>query len=700
MPSEPPFKWYRQAFRRVVIDTHLSAYDEKFFSEFDAQNYVEMLKLAHAQSAVVTAHSCVGFFSYPTKIGEMHPCLKGRNMFGEILDLCHANDIKVVAICVLIFDRWAYDHHPEWRIILEDGQEARNHLGFGLVKNPRHGLCCPNAPGYRAYIQAMATEILTDFDVDGIRFDMTLWPAVCYCQNCQKRYADETGGDLPRIVNWKDPEWIRFQHKREEWLLDFAEIATTAARKARPSASVEHQSSTYLFDWSVGVTYRLAKYSDFLQGDFYGDALQGSVVRKLLYNLTENLPYGFETSICERIEDHTNYKPKELLRAKAHAAIASGGAMIFIDALDPLGTLNRATYERLRDVFEEIQPYERFLGGELCQDVGVYLSTISKFNLDDNGKRANDPGLSSEFPHLKAFWNVCQALILNHIPFGVITQKDLPRLSQYSVILLPDILLMEEAEAEAFKGYVGNGGNLYASKHTSLINADGTQGGDFLLADLFGASYLGETHETYTYVAPVKGHETLLTGYSQQYPYGLSSTQIMVIPSDRVEVLGKITLPYTDPEDSNHFVSIHSNPPGAATEYPALIFNHFGKGKVIYASGTLENAVNQNFLKNLIDLFNPSFSFKAQAPGCVEVTLFHQSSQKRYLINLLNFQKELPNIPVTGIKVWVRLMSKKPVRVIVLPKEDPLLYEIQGDYIQVTIPQVETFCMVAVDYSG
>jgi hypothetical protein len=698
MSTESPLKWYQRAFRRVVIDMHLSAWDETFLSEFDAHNYVEMLKLAHAQSAVVTAHSCVGYFSYPTKVGEIHPCLKGRNLFGEVLDLCHQNDIKVVAICVLIFDRWAYDHHPEWRIVVEDGHEVRNHLGFGLVKNPRHGLCCPNAPGYRAYIQAMAAEIPTKFDVDGIRFDMTLWPAVCYCQHCQKRYADEVGGELPRIVNWKDPEWIRFQHKREEWLLDFAEIATVAARKAREGISVEHQSSTYLFDWSVGVTHHLAKYSDFLQGDFYGDALQGSVVRKLLYNLTENLPYGFETSFCERIEDHTNFKSRELLSVKAHAAIASGGAMIYIDALDPLGTLNRATYERVRDIFEEIQPYEGYLGGEFCQDVGVYLSTISKFNPDDNGKHANDPHLSSESPHLKAFWAICQTLISNHIPFGVITQKDLPRLSQHRLILLPDVLLMEEFEAEAFRTYVSNGGNLYASKYTSVTKADGSQGNDFLLADLFGVSLRGETHEDYTYVQPVTDHENLFPGYSQKYPYGLSSTQMMVAPAAGTEILAKIVLPYTNPQDSDQFVLIHSNPPGVETEYPALTFSHFGKGKVIYAAGTLETAVNQNFLKKIIDLFDLSFSFKAQAPGCVEVTLFHQSDQRRYLVNLLNFQKDLPNIPVTGIKVWIKLMDKKPVRVIALPQEQPLPFVVEGDYVQVKIPQVETLYMLALDY--
>jgi hypothetical protein len=698
MAKEPLQKWYQHAYRRVVVDMHLAGWDETFLSEFDAHNYVEMLKLARARSAVVTAHSCVGYFSYPTQVGEMHPCLNGRDLFGEVLDLCHQNDIKVVAICVVIYDRWAYDHHPEWRIILEDGQEAREHLGFGLVKNPRHGLCCPNAPSYREYIQAMATEIMTRYDVDGIRFDMTLWPAVCYCPHCQKRYQDETGEALPRIVDWTDPKWVRFQHKREEWLVDFANLATTAARKVRPGASVEHQSSTYLFDWSVGVTHHLAKHSDFLQGDFYGDALQGSVVRKLLYNLTENLPYGFETSFCERIEDHTNFKPRELLSAKAHAAIAGGGAMIFIDALDPVGTLNRATYTRLKGVFEEIEPYERYLGGDACQDVAVYLSTISKFNPADSGKRANDPSLTSESPHLTAFWNAGQTLLTNHIPFGVITQKDLPRLSQYSLILLPDILLMEEAEAEAFRAYVANGGCLYASKTSGLVRADGVKQADFMLADLFGVTFQGETKEAYTYAAPVKGYENLLAGYSQKYPFGLSSTQMLVAAGPGTEVLGTITLPYTDPADNNHFAWIHSNPPGIATRYPALTLHKYGKGRVVYASGALENAVKQNFLKAIIDLFNPSFSFKAQAPGCVELTLYHQPEQKRYRINLLNFQKDLPNIPVTGIKVWVKLNGKKPERVTVLPQAKALPFEIDGDYVRIRVPKLETFCMLAVDY--
>lgn len=41
----------------------------------------------------------------------------------------------------------------------------------------------------------------------------------------------------------------------------------------------------YPLSWSLGVTNVLAGQNDFLQGDFYGNWLEGSFVCKLLYTL-------------------------------------------------------------------------------------------------------------------------------------------------------------------------------------------------------------------------------------------------------------------------------------------------------------------------------------------------------------------------------------------------------------------------------
>ena len=147
LPATAP--WYRTAYRRHVVDMHIPDWDARFLSALDPQIYVDQLIHARIQSTVLYAHSHVGLFNYPTAIGQMHQGLRGRDFFGEVVRRCHDHNIRVVAYCSLIFDRWAYDRHPDWRIILVDGSEARDHIRFGLVKNGRHGLCCPNAPGYR-----------------------------------------------------------------------------------------------------------------------------------------------------------------------------------------------------------------------------------------------------------------------------------------------------------------------------------------------------------------------------------------------------------------------------------------------------------------------------------------------------------------------------------------------------------------------
>ena len=35
---------------------------------------------------------------------------------------------------------------------------------------------------------------------------------------------DETGRELPAVINWEEPEWVAFQRKRESWFADYAEL--------------------------------------------------------------------------------------------------------------------------------------------------------------------------------------------------------------------------------------------------------------------------------------------------------------------------------------------------------------------------------------------------------------------------------------------------------------------------------------------
>jgi hypothetical protein len=686
-------EWYKTALRRNVVDMHIPDWNDKFLSEFDPEKYVEMLKLAKVQSAVLYAHSHAGACFYPTIAGHMHKNLKGRDIFGETLKLCHKNNIKVVAYYSLIHDTWAHLAHPEFRMVKAKGE--------ALLVGGRYGMCCPNSP-YRDYVVAQIKE-LCEYDFDGIRFDMTFWSGVCYCRYCGERFVNEVGSELPTKVNWDDSRWVTFQREREEWLNEFAHLATSTVKELKPDASVEHQISTLMTPWKHGVTVDLRDECDFLQGDFYGGKLQGSFVNKLLYNLTPNRPHGFETSANIGLGEQTTLKSKELLKAKAYCALANGGAFIFIDALDPVGTLNPMVYRRMRDVFDETSVFEKYFGGEMHQDVAIFYSTESKFDPGENGEDVqNIDSWNCSKPHLDSTVGAAQAFIYGNMLFGVITRKNLDDLLKYQVVVLPNVLMMDEKEVEAVRNYVREGGSLYASKYTSLITKDGKRHEDFLLADVFGVSYVGETKEGFTYIAPTAKGKSFLSGCSEKYPLSNPDVQTVVKAHDGAEVLATTVLPYTV-RGEERFASIHSDPPGISTGSPAIVRNGYGKGMCIYNTGNTEKFKQYDkhgeiFAGIIRSLLKQPLTVESDAPKPVEITVFHQDDKKRYIINMLNFQEELPNIPVQRFRVKVHLGERKIKQLIQLPGENPVPFEIENSFVKFSAPQIETFTMLALDY--
>ena len=683
--------WYRNAWRRGVLDMHITEDNPLFMTQFDPQRFVDLMLEARLQSVVLYAHSHVGSCFYPSLIAPVHSGPAGRDIFGETVALCHSNDIAVVGYMSLIYDTLAWRAQPGWRITRSDYQ--------GHSNPGRYGVCCPNSP-YRDHAAALAGELAGGYPLQGIRFDMTFWPGVCYCPHCRRRFLDEVGGELPTVIDWFDPRWVSFARKREQWLVEFAALCTEAVRRVDPNISVEHQSSTFAHPWRFGVTTALAAQTDFLQGDFYGDIMQGSFVRKLFHNLSPGRPGGFETSVSATLSNYTALKDEALLRCKAYAALADGCAFIFIDSVDPVGTINPLVYERMGRIFEETRAHEPWTGGELQQDVAVYLSTESKGNFADNGKLVGETAdLHSHAPHIEAALGACQALIDHNIPWGVITREDLDRLGRHRVIVLPNVLMMDEAECAAFREYVRGGGMLYASRYSSLVTSEGQYLEDFMLGDVFGAQYAGETSESFTYIAPAPGQEALFgEGYSRSHPPGLEDRQLRIVARPGAHVPGELVLPWTDPADPWRFASIHNNPPGRHTGQPAIVHNHYGAGQAIYVGGDIESSENcQELFINLLHRLQSTWSFASNAPKAVEITLFHQAAERRWLINLINFQQALPNIPVRDIQVQLRV-PQTSLRLLQRPTGEEVPLERHDDGVSFTLPQLETFAMLTLEY--
>ncbi len=262
--------------------------------------------------------------------------------------------------------------------------------------------------------------------------------------------------------------------------------------------------------------------------------------------------------------------------------------------------------------------------------------------------------------------------------------------------MLSNVNLMDEEEAAAIREWVRAGGCLYASGGTSLVHTRGQLQKDFFLADVFGVSLLkADWNDREHYIAPSPAGQRFFANYDAKYPAFVKGYGLEVAAHADAEVLATTTLPWPAPEPTQ-FSSIHSNPPWVPAGRPEIVFHRFGQGRVIYCSSVLESVegLGETFIQ-LIRFLHDDYRFTVEAPGVVEATLFHQPERRRYVLTLVNFQKDLPNLPVDGIQVHLRLRER--VRAIQrLPNGEAISHRRRASAVTFAVPRLHTLAMFAI----
>ena len=286
----------------------------------------------------------------------------------------------------------------------------------------------------------------------------------------------------------------------------------------------------------------------------------------------------------------------------------------------------------------------------------------------------------------------------HHIPFGFITRTTLGRLDRHKVLILPDVNMMDDSELAAIRAWVERGGKLLATGWTSIVDTRGRVRKDFGLDEVFGVALWSPKWVAWPhYVAPRGEGEGLFGDFSPSYPAFARTTghEVATRAGSDVRVLATTTTvwPASDP---SRFSSIHSNPPWQPTDRPEVVENRFGRGRTIYCASPIETVAGlaDSFVR-LLRRLEDRFSFEADAPAAVELTLFRQLDRHRYRLSLTSFQKDLPNIPVLDIPVRLRL--PEPVhRVSHLPGDRPIEHTASDGVVRFSVPRLETLAMVAV----
>ena len=693
--------------RRVLLDMHIPDWDERFLSKLDPVAIVEAYRRAHVDAAMFYCQSHVGLCYWPTKVGEMHRGLRGRDLVGDMLRQLEGAGIEACGYYSVIFNNWAYLKQPGWRIV------PAAPIRMGGLPVPRYGVCCPNNVEYRAFVDAQIDDLTSRYRFDAFFFDMVWWPTICECSSCRTRYRRETGAEIPAEIDWLSPEWCRFQTARERWIVELTEALRSRVKKNIPSIPVYHNFAVSLFNWTRGLSFAAARHHDFLGGDFYGSSSEQLLVSHLTLNLSERRPVEFMTSVSTSLFDSNALKSPERLDEQVLAAQAFGSAFLFIDSINPDGTTNPAVYTRITEAYERVLPFADQMGGDPVQDIVVYFSSDSKMNFVENGTALRDAETGNRFyPHLNAVSGACRILQAAHLPFGVITKKQLEELGRYKVVILPNVLRMDREEVAAFRRYVNAGGGLYASRYTSLTEVNGKRHDDFMLSDVFGCHFGAAESGVGAYLRPsvdwcAKAIDPLRVCGHWNDGKALAGT-LELRPEVEGRTLARLTLPYGHPAsgavDEANWASIHAYPPWEDTERPVVVSNRFGRGRVVYSAADLEcgssEAHAQLFLALARSVAAEPFAFGADGHPAVWVNAFHQPEKKRWLVTFFNAQENLPILPIPDLKFVFRLPRKtKLVRVVEIPGSRALPYSRPEDsVIELSLRNLLHFRAMAVDY--
>ena len=655
-------------------------------SKFDPSQYVALIKQGGFESAMVYATCHNGNSYYPTRVGHMDRNLKGRDIFDETVALLRENALVPQAYHTVIFQRRYALAHPDWRITLADGSQSHRRSWYN----------CPNNPAYLEFAKSQVEEII-EYDIDSIFIDMTFWPGVCVCHTCRQKFRQQHGGEIPQVIDWADTNWVAFHRARLQWLSDFAHALTNLVKSKKPGLLVTHQGSPMLLGWYYGQSSALLQACDYTSGDFYGDRSQHRIGAKALAAFSKSIPYEFMTSRCVNLYDHTSTKSEGELLASAATTLANGGAYFFIDAINPDGTLNAPTYERLGRVASTLQPFKEKvaqLKPVIHAEVALYYSMASHVNHTHNGLSlshlvdpANNMDPTADIPCLKELVGTSAILNRTHIPYKIITDQT-NDLTDLKTIILNDTQYLSPTETERLREFVRNGGTLIATGMSSFYDLDGNTSGDLALADVFGVSYTRKRTMRVHYIATDDGE------------YVFCNDSAPIVEAVSANVAAHLAEPMFDPDDVDRFASYHSTPPGPIGPHPALAINTFGQGTAIYLASSVlatRHDAQQVFGQTLFQQHIPSLVTETNAPPCVEITLLRATTSDALLLCFVNAQKETPSIPIHNLTVTVTIPPDIAVSVCRrVSNGSPMSHVFHEGVFSVELDKLETIEMIEI----
>lgn len=700
--------WYRQPLR--ILQTVLRETDAL---NYDAEAVVSYMIKTHCNTLVVNAGGIVDFFQNPLPGANINRFMQNRDILREITVACQQAGIRVIGrVDFRGVEEQVYRQFPEWFSKNQDGKPVQ--LDY---TRPRLYASCYLGTHRNEHAEKFIRYLLENYALDGIWHNSIGVGGICHCNTCQSTYLIDTGATVPsnnspveeldEYMRWK--EKIADQHMESmkntvksvgSDKVYTAEIFSMFEAGGRIHSGIDLYNARDHFDFLVSVAF-LTENSEHIH---YEDLSYPGTLIKFLKSLAPEkeaiILYGGNGTAHRYVMD-----PPVDLKIWLWETLASGGRFwnCSFTGMHPDATHDRRNAFNHSEAYRFVKEQEHKLVNQVpVATVGIYYSKATRSFYRTPSAEEDDFESSIK--------GMVKVLTAGHIPYDYIIDDQLTSglLEKYTLVLLPNARCLSEKEMNHLRTYVQSGGHILATFATSLCDIEGKERPDFGLADLFGCQFGGEKVKTrkdcYQYIT-------------------LPDHPLVREDSDRTELL--INAGYTllcKPAESaivvcTHVPTVHNQPPEKAwvekwaQEYPTVIENQFGQGKVLYFTNQpdqVSHEMGHPDMRNLLDrgiryLSGSTLPLTSTAPESVHIGLTASASAPgQYILSLVNTTSGPGRpvqqlIPVNDITVTLHLPFSALKNYVVLNSAGPCLVELRSDIVHIAIDRLEDFCAISIE---
>ena len=440
----------------------------EFLSRADPAALAEFCRQTHIDGTVVMAVPHHGYCTYETRVGTKFPGMKG-DWFGRTIAELHKRRIAAFGYVTLNWN-WKFLRENWGRDFAHGRFEAEGVLGHS-------GMICLNAPGYLERVEAYTREVLENYPVDGMRWDILMTARKCQCAGCKELYRRIYGEEL---TGWDRVDPCRV----EQFYLATTDRAVTRLRRLcksiKPSVEIwQNCIQSYhpnRLDLGRGMDIAYNEYGDPFRLLFIrGVTNKAAAINGLMNTAPVDPPAALDRGqwrLClalggrcysyygHKQTDPCTLLPGETMRAWHREQLAPFYAMV----------------ERIQPWLEEAMPVSH---------VGMVFSERTRYRFPAYDRQA----------YIAPMEAITNAFLRRSLPIEFVNCLDLgdpqKRLARFKLLMLPQTSGLLPQELECLRQYVEQGGNLLVAGDALRHDDRGRPKADFDLAREMGVSYVG-----------------------------------------------------------------------------------------------------------------------------------------------------------------------------------------------------------------